>query len=81
MLEISLNGFAQSDVRPMRAAPFAVFKAENSQDQRPGLLLSGGFCGKKTRISAWVAGLPAVLSLHLTAVSAPAFRFCTPAVR
>jgi hypothetical protein len=81
MLEIALSGFAQSDVRPIQAAPFAVFKAENSQDQRLGLLLSCGLWGEKARFSTWVAELPAVLSLHLTAVSAPAFRFCTPAVR
>src|SRR5580692_2775733 len=61
---------AQSDVGPMSAAPFAVFTAGNSQDQRPLLLLSGGWCGGKGRISASLAALLAVLSLYLTAVSA-----------
>jgi hypothetical protein len=42
----------------MRAAPFAVFTAENSQDQRPVLLLSGGWRGEKVRISAWVGRAP-----------------------
>jgi hypothetical protein len=47
MLEIALSRFAQSDVGPMRAAPFAVFTAENSQEQRPILLLVVAGVGRK----------------------------------
>jgi len=54
----------------MVVSPFAVIAAENSQHQRTGLLLYRRRCRRKARISAAVAGLPAVSSLYLTATSA-----------